>query len=599
MDETPVTIMSFDTSEEIASMSVSNADSQVDANPMLDFISPKDQSSYIKVIGVGGGGSNAVNHMYRQGIQGVDFIVCNTDRKALNSSPVPTKIVLGELGAGGRPEVGRKAALEHKAEIAEVLSHNTQMLFITAGMGGGTGTGAAPVIAEIAKGIKVEDEDIDHILVVAIVTFPFSFELKNKRMLAQQGLENLKKHVDSIIVIYNDKLREYGNMPLHDAFKLADNVLLTAAKGIAEIITVSAYVNIDFHDVYTIMRESGTALMGSGRGSGENRAAAAIKAATESPLLNDTSIVGAKGVLLYISYSDQNPATMDEFGEITDYVNRITDEDNAQVIWGDGIDNSLGDDISVTLIATGFDGEHRVVHAIDDSGKSSNPEPPQDNNPVAPESPGSGKKIVLTLDRDDAADTTSQSPIPEEEAKPVVTNQETEADESLEPHLVSKTPETSQPIWSRPMPIENEAVKVESPVVTKVEIPVVADNQQLNNSIAHSSTTQQLNNSTIQQLNTTSMVDVVAAPPETEDTASKNSDAMLRNLRTLDRMSRIKKLHDVLRQNPDGAKMIESVMPSELTGELVLENVGSASQSTVRRDGGMTDVNSFLYKPAD
>ena len=370
---------------------------------LLEFDSPKDQSSYIKVIGVGGGGSNAVNHMYRQGIKGVDFIVCNTDRKALNSSPVPNKLILGELGAGGRPEVGCKSAWAHKDEIKEILSHNPQMLFITAGMGGGTGTGAAPVIAEIAKEVEIENDDIQHILVVAIVTMPFRFEQSRKTKLAQEGINELKKHVDSIIIINNDKLREYGNMPLHDAFKLADNVLLTAAKGIAEIITVSAYVNIDFHDVNTIMSNSGTALMGSGLGEGENRAQAAIKAATESPLLNDNSIAGATGVLLYISYSSEHPATVDEFTEITDYVDEITDADKATVIWGDGTDDTLGEKISVTLIATGFEGsnkpkeEIRTVTRLEPEVK---PTPKVEPINVA-SNPNPKPKVVLQLDYED------------------------------------------------------------------------------------------------------------------------------------------------------------------------------------------------------
>ena len=232
----------------------------------------------IKVIGVGGGGGNAVNHMYRQGIHGVEFIVCNTDKKALDASPVPNKITLGKLGAGNVPEHAREMALKHKDEIRDAISNDTQMLFITAGMGGGTGTGAAPIIAEIAKSIELDDDMVNRILVVAIVTEPFSFEGSKRKKQAIEGIEELRKHVDAILVINNDKLRKLGNLTLKEAFTQADDVLLTAAKGIAEIITVSAYVNIDFRDVNTVMEKSGTALMGAGEGRGENRARQAIEA---------------------------------------------------------------------------------------------------------------------------------------------------------------------------------------------------------------------------------------------------------------------------------------------------------------------------------
>ena len=323
--------------------------------PNVDFDSPKGQSSYIKVIGVGGGGGNAVNHMFRQGIKGVDFIVCNTDMKALNTSPVPNKIPLGHgLGAGNKPERARQAALEKADEIRDAISHNTQMLFITAGMGGGTGTGAAPVIAEIAKSIELDNEETSHILVVAIVTLPFSFENKTRREQAQAGIAELRKHVDSILIINNDKLRSFSNFKLSEAFGMANDVLLTAAKGIAEIITVDAYVNIDFQDVNTVMENSGTALMGSGSGKGENRAIDAISAASTSVLLNDNDIRGAKNVLLYFSYHPDHEITMDELGEITDFLSEKTDG-TADVIWGAGADETLDDELKVTLIATGFE----------------------------------------------------------------------------------------------------------------------------------------------------------------------------------------------------------------------------------------------------
>ena len=323
---------------------------------LLPFDSPKEIPSYIKVIGVGGGGGNAVNNMYNQGIKGVDFIVCNTDMKALNNSPVPNKIILGQLGAGNKPEVAREAALKHKEEIREVLESNTQMLFITAGMGGGTGTGAAPVVAEIAKSIELDDNDVKRILVVAVVTMPFSFEGKKRREQAEHGIEELRKHVDSILIINNDNLKLMGNgMILTQAFRKADDVLFTAVKGIAEIITVDGYVNIDFHDVNTVMQNSGTALMGAGIGSGENRAMDAVVMASTSVLLNDNHIEGAKNMLLYFSYPSDNEITMDELFVITNYLSELTGRDQSDVIWGSGTDDTLTDELKITPIATGFE----------------------------------------------------------------------------------------------------------------------------------------------------------------------------------------------------------------------------------------------------
>ena len=325
---------------------------------MIKFEMPKNQSSIIKVLGVGGGGSNAVNHMHRQGITGVDFIVCNTDAQALDMSPVPTKITLGEkgLGAGCVPLVAEKAANEKSEEIKSILATNTEMLFITAGMGGGTGTGAAPVIARIAKEIALEDEEVGKILVVAIVTLPFSFEGRKRKIQAEKGIEELRKYADAVLIISNDKLRElYGNLGLLEGFKIADNVLLTAAKGIAEIITVKAYINIDFKDVNTVMKNSGVAIMGTGIAEGENRAQQAIKDAINSPLLNDNDIKGTNNILLYLS-SGEKDISFDEITDITEYLLQSAGE-QVDVIWGAGKDDSLGDKISVTIVATGFDKE--------------------------------------------------------------------------------------------------------------------------------------------------------------------------------------------------------------------------------------------------
>lgn len=315
---------------------------------LIKFDPLEEMPNIIKVIGVGGGGSNAVTHMFTEGIQGVDFILCNTDRQALEKSPVAMKVHLGKraLGAGNIPAEGRDAALETVDELREILSKDTKMLFITAGMGGGTGTGAAPVVASIARELDI--------LTVGIVTMPFIQEGKRRRQQALDGIAELRKHVDTLLVISNDKLRtEYGDMKLTQAFKKADDVLKTAAKGIAEIITVTGYVNVDFQDVNTVMRNSGKAIMGSGYAEGEDRALKAIEAAVHSPLLDDADIRGAKNILIYIT-SGNDEVSLDETLEIQEYVQNATGN-CSEVIWGNGEDASLGDGLNVTLIATGFD----------------------------------------------------------------------------------------------------------------------------------------------------------------------------------------------------------------------------------------------------
>jgi cell division protein FtsZ len=319
-------------------------------NDMIKFDLPKEQPSIIKVIGVGGGGSNAVNHMFKQGIKGVDFVVCNTDQQALDRSPVPKKIVLGATltegrGAGSIPDVGKNAALENLEELKDILNSKTKMVFITAGMGGGTGTGAAPIIAKAAKDLGI--------LTVGIVTIPFHFEGRKRKSQADYGLEELKQSVDTLLVISNEKLRDmYGNLKLGEAFAQADNILTIAAKGIAEIITVSGYVNVDFEDVRTVMKDSGVAIMGSASASGPDRAVKAVQTALASPLLNDNNIEGASNILLYIN-SGSEEVTMDEVSEITDYIQNEAGL-TAEIIWGNGYDEDLGESITVTVIATGF-----------------------------------------------------------------------------------------------------------------------------------------------------------------------------------------------------------------------------------------------------
>jgi len=339
----------------------------------ISFDLPKNQSNVIKVIGVGGGGSNAVNHMFKQGIKGVDFVICNTDSQALQNSSVPNKIQLGVsltegLGAGADPEVGKQSALESMEEIERMLGGNTKMVFITAGMGGGTGTGAAPIIAQMAK-----EKDI---LTVGIVTMPFQFEGKVRSEQAVLGIERLRKQVDSLIVINNNKLREvYGNLGFKAGFSKADEVLATASRGIAEVITHHYTQNIDLKDAKTVLFNSGTAIMGSAKAEGENRAKEAITSALDSPLLNDNKILGAKNVLLLI-VSGVNEITIDEIGEINEHIQAEAGF-NANIIMGVGEDENLGEAISVTIIATGFNVEQqkeivnaepkRIIHSLEDS----------------------------------------------------------------------------------------------------------------------------------------------------------------------------------------------------------------------------------------
>ena len=348
---------------------------KIDIDNNFSFDLPKNKSNVMKVMGVGGGGSNAVNHMFQQGITGVDFVVCNTDSQALDKSPVPNKIQLGVnltegLGAGANPEIGKLAAVETHEELRELLETQTKMLFITAGMGGGTGTGAAPIIAEFAKELGI--------LTVGIVTIPFDFEGKTRQLQAQKGLKKLKKTVDSLIIINNNKLRQvYGNLGFKEGFSKADEVLATAAKGIAQVITHHYTQNIDLKDAKTVLANSGTAIMGSANSSGSNRANDAIIKALDSPLINDNKIDGSKNVLLLI-VSGTDEITIDEIGEINEYVQKETGN-SANIIMGVGEDKELGNNISVTVIATGFAEDQqndlvnsetkKVIYSLDDNEK--------------------------------------------------------------------------------------------------------------------------------------------------------------------------------------------------------------------------------------
>ncbi len=379
----------------------------------IAFDLPKNQSNVIKVIGVGGGGSNAINHMFRQGIKGVDFVICNTDAQALENSPVPNKIQLGVsltegLGAGANPEIGEKAAVESLEEIKNMLTTNTKMVFITAGMGGGTGTGAAPVIAKLAKELDI--------LTVGIVTIPFQFEGKMRNEQAQIGIENLRNTVDSLIVINNNKLREvYGNLGFKAGFSKADEVLATAARGIAEVITHHYTQNIDLRDAKTVLANSGTAIMGSATAGGANRAQEAIGNALDSPLLNDNKIKGAQNVLLLI-VSGTEEITIDEIGEISDFI-QTEAGNNANIIMGVGEDETLEGKIAITVIATGFNPEQqheivnteakKIIHTLEDE------QPAQQELKLSP----SATPIELPqLNIDQAAEKQSNK----EESQPVI-----------------------------------------------------------------------------------------------------------------------------------------------------------------------------------
>ncbi|WP_347924480.1 cell division protein FtsZ [Pontimicrobium sp. SW4] len=374
----------------------------------ITFDLPKNQSNVIKVIGVGGGGSNAINHMFQQGIKGVDFVICNTDAQALHNSGVPNKIQLGVsltegLGAGANPEIGEQAAVESLEDIKRMLDTNTKMVFITAGMGGGTGTGAAPIIAKMAKELDI--------LTVGIVTMPFQFEGKIRNAQAQKGIETLRSHVDSLVVINNNKLREvYGNLGFKAGFSKADEVLSTASRGIAEVITHHYTQNIDLRDAKTVLSNSGTAIMGSSNASGSNRAQEAIMKALDSPLLNDNKITGAKNVLLLIVSGSQE-ITIDEIGEINDHIQAEAGY-GANIIMGVGEDEALGEAISVTIIATGFNVEQqneisntetkKVVHSLEEDQNmeqdlSTDKEPAIITPDIILEKEATEEKVIHTL----------------------------------------------------------------------------------------------------------------------------------------------------------------------------------------------------------
>ena len=561
---------------------------------LIAFDSPLNQSSYIKVIGVGGGGNNAVNHMFRKGISGVDFIVSNTDMKALNGSPVPNKLVLGHegLGVGGRPAKARKAAEEKADEIKELFEHNTKMIFITAGMGGGTGTGAAPVIARLAKEIKLEAEDDDdpaQILVVAVVTTPFVFEGNRRLQQAMDGVEELRKYVDSILVINNEKLRSYGNLVMSDAFSMANDVLLTAVKGIAEIITLNAYVNIDFRDVYTVMENSGTALMGIGEGEGDNRARQAVEEATTSVLLNDNDISGAKNVLLYFSYGKDHEITMDEMGEVADYISAKTGSTDTNVIWGTGFDESLGEKVKITLIATGFEQSEPT-----DPKRYELKETPEEPKQVplnniteptivhpAPGAPATGLNNVvdrvINVSGDYVPPAIQTVDTPVEPGMPVAQSKPADTPRRNVYNLYDDEVKTETP--TRPQEPTDDGIHLVSRESSQTEVAAPATKPA---------------EPVVQQRPDVWHREPAAAPTRQSQTGKLDMMAM-------DRAERIKAINNLLRNDINGAQKVESMSIAELTGEEIdlglHSNQTEASDSVIAPDGSVRPNTSLFQLP--
>ena len=593
---------------------------EMNNTPMLTFDAPVEQSSYIKVIGVGGGGGNAVNHMYEEGINGVDFIICNTDMKALSTSPVSHRIVLGNLGAGNVPERARRAAIEHKDEIREAISHNTQMLFITAGMGGGTGTGAAPVIAEIAKSIELDDEDVKHILVVGVVTMPFSWEGRRRMKQAEEGVAKLREHVDSLIIINNDKLATFRNMKIEEAFRKANDVLFTAVKGIAEIITVNAYVNIDFRDVNTVMENSGTALMGTGVGHGENRAIDAIRAATESTLLNDQDITGSKNVLLYFSFAPTESITMEEIGDVTDFLLDITGGD-ADVIWGEGSDENISEDeLKITLIATGFQkNEHQEepgkVITLDEKGKVTGIIPekasaPVDVTPVQTTTTEVPQpQDVTPRKQEETKRVFDLNEMPEEQpVKEVKSQVETPAPTDDDIHLVTHAvEEASQQVRN----IAHQQVagmsEMQQPVEERVETLRQAAIQQT--TVAPQPAMAYEEVAVEEKESTPSMSfaqpSVAPAPAYTPMPEMPIGKAAFGDASgCMSKNDRIKAINELLHSHQDGPDMVAAIPVSQLDSNIEIDVAPHSDRTAivgkmVGKGGDMRNLNSFLYPKVD
>lgn len=566
----------------------------------IQFEMLKEQSSIIKVIGVGGGGGNAVNHMYKQGISGVDFIVCNTDAQALELSPIPNKVQLGAsltegMGAGADPDVGENSAIESIDDIKRMLGTNTKMLFITAGMGGGTGTGASPVLAKAAKEMGI--------LTVAIITTPFTFEGKKRRSQAEEGLNELRKYVDSYLVISNDRLREiFGNLTMTAAFAKADDILTTAAKGIAEIITIPGYVNVDFKDVRTVMNDSGVAIMGNHIASGENRAIEAVTGALASPLLKDNEIEGARYILLNIT-SGRKEVTMDEVAIVTDYIQEKAGL-TADLIWGNCIDENLEDDLSVTIIATGFQtAEERLKE--------------KENEKIAlPLTPDTVHSFIKPVSQNQFAEkpsTTSPSayvtPVvaPTSAAEPVTTAPQTDLFNPLksnnvsnvavqqETNVVRHTLDMQEHFAAEESVEDNGGFELKtSPSVFEFKLPTVFDSyeEKVNEEVE-----QEVNN--IVETNHASNVSQTTVKVEEE----VNFEDQL--LKTKERILRLKELSMKLKSS-NGLQELENE-PAYKRKQKSLDDVPHSSDSQVSRftlsfDDGVTEIrsnNSFLHDNVD
>lgn len=573
---------------------------------MIRFDLPKENSSIIKVIGVGGGGSNAVNHMYTLGIKGVDFLVCNTDKNALEKSPVPMKLQLGGtltqgLGAGSIPEVGKNSAIESIDHIKSILAEHTKMVFITAGMGGGTGTGAAPVIAQAAR-------DLD-ILTVGIVTIPFAFEGKRKRQQAEIGIEEMKKNVDCLLVIANDKLREiHGNLSISESFAQADNVCSSAAKSIAELISITKKMNVDFNDVSTAMKNSGVALMSSGSATGENRAIKAVEQALNSPLLNDNDITGARYVLLDLT-SGSEEITMDELGEITDFLQDTTGM-SADIKIGYDVDPSLGDRVNVTIIATGYAAqpipeaklkeEKRTLLKLDEASEITspilNPTDSSNSEMYIKQVETVEEKTVIEPVNTWTAETTSNVTNTWEDQSKAETNAWTEEKQEItrvdlfsgaETSIESKTEETKEFTWEHPV---NEKPAVEE---TKED-----------DSKKYFILTDAIESKVENKITTSNELEV---EPTAEVESEKNYTAEDQQKLNLERLARIRELNAKLK-TANGLNDLESE-PAYKRRNIALNSTSHSSESQMSKftvsdnengkNGDIKTNNSFLHDNVD
>jgi cell division protein FtsZ len=570
---------------------------------MMKFNLPKENASIIKVIGVGGGGSNAVNHMYNQGIKGVDFIVCNTDSQALDISPVPMKIQLGTSltegrGAGSLPEVGRNAAIENIDEIKDILANNTKMVFVTAGMGGGTGTGAAPVIAKAARDMGI--------LTVGIITVPFSFEGRKRKQQAELGIEEMRDAVDTLLIINNDKLREmFGNLSLGSAFAQADDVLTIAAKGIAELISVTGQINVDFNDVSTVMRNSGVAIMGSAKAEGDNRAIKAVEKALASPLLNDNNIEGAKYVLLNITYGN-NEVLMDEISDITDYIQEEAGS-SADVIWGHAFDESLGNAISVTIIATGFNTSPDTGFSMKEPEKKRmNLHDEMKSEITAPiENPVQNITATVNVTAPVLSTPTPSVEEKQTEEEPFLVSKATTISEI---EIEEKQSEISFDITNDASSEINEEPFLKAPVSTVSETPVNNDSvKRYFLDEEPTATPQATVNETISQSNFSSMKSEEVQ--ETQASTEVSREELMRKAE--ERIARIKELTLKLK-TPSGLNELENE-PAYKRRSLNIEDAPHSSESNVSRftineetdqDSGekkwnLRDSNSFLHDQVD